>query len=188
MEQTRLTDREVVARCQAGDQQAFRTIVERYQGVLQGTAFLMTRDAALAEDLAQDALVAAWRAMGGLHDGAAVKAWLVRILINVVTSHQRRRELPVVPMGEGAEPGAADPAIEHADARDAVERALAGVTDDERHILLLRYYADLTVPEVAAALGVAEGTVKSRLSRLLARLREELAEGRDQPAEGTEEG
>lgn len=176
MEPTSLTDREVVARCQAGDQVAFRSLVERYQGVLQGTAFLMTRDAALAEDLAQDALVAAWRAMGSLRDGAAVKAWLVRILVNAATSRQRREGLAVVPMPEADGLGAVDPAIDRTDTRDAVQRAMAGLTNDERQILLLRYYADLTVPEVALALGVAGGTVKSRLSRLLARLREEWAE------------
>jgi RNA polymerase sigma factor (sigma-70 family) len=175
-----MTEEEAVRRCQTGDREAFRWLVERYQDLLYGTAFLMTRDEALAEDMVQEAFLAAWRGIRGMDPRRPVRPWLVRILVNRVLSRQRRHSLPSVPLDEatplaggvGAEEAAITQALRH-----SVRRALLSLPSADQHLLLLHYYTGLTLPEVARVLGWREGTVKSRLHRALGRLRAALGEG-----------
>ncbi|MCH7607300.1 MAG: sigma-70 family RNA polymerase sigma factor [Chloroflexi bacterium] len=169
-------EQEAVRRCQAGDPDAFRYLVERYGDTLHGTAYLMTRNAAAADDAVQDALIDAWQGMPGFRLGRPVKPWLVRILINRVLALQRRRSLPSVPIEEANEPGAEDPAEAQVDAADAVGRGLAALSGEHRRVVVLRYFSELSVPEIAGVLGWREGTVKSRLHRALAQLREVVGE------------
>ena len=175
-----MTDNEAILRCQDGDREAFRYLVERYRDVLFGTAVLMTGNRAVAEEQVQEALLSAWRGIKGFRRGSPVKPWLVRILVNAVLSHQRRRRHPVVSLnGNGpdtvptdiADPSATLDALEH---RLELRRAMASLSADHRQVIALRYFAGLTVPETARALGVREGTVKSRLHRALAILKEQL--------------
>ena len=84
-----MDDHEVIVLCQEGDADAFRCLVEKYGSVLKGTAYLMTRDAALAEELVQDAFVSAWRGIRGFKNGRPIKPWLVRILVNRVLGKLR---------------------------------------------------------------------------------------------------
>ena len=174
-------------RCQNGDREAFRHLVDQYHDVLFGTAVLMTGNRAVAEEQVQEALLSAWRGIRGFRAGRPFKPWVLRILVNAVLSHQRRRVLPTVTLdGNGPdEPSAAnaDP-VETLDAlenRLALRRAIVNLSPDHRQVVALRYFADLTVPEVARTLGIREGTVKSRLHRALALLREQL----DDPAPET---
>ena len=182
-----MTDNEAIVRCQNGDRDAFRHLVDQYRDVLFGTAVLMTGNRAVAEEQVQEALLSAWRGIRGFRAGRPFKPWVLRILVNAVLSHQRRRTLPTVNLdGNGpAEPEAvnADP-VETLDAlenRLALRRAIAGLSPDHRQVVTLRYFAGLTVPEVARTLGIREGTAKSRLHRALALLREQL----DDPAPAT---
>ena len=177
-----MTDNEAIVRCQGGDRDAFRHLVEQYKDVLFGTAVLMTGNRAVAEEQVQEALLSAWRGIRKFRLGSPVKPWLVRILVNAVLAHQRRRALPTVNL-DGSDPD--EPAasrIDPASALDSLEnwmelrRAIAGLSTDHRQVVALRYFADLTVPEVAKTLGVREGTVKSRLHRALAVLRQQLDE------------
>ena len=175
-----MTDNEAIMRCQNGDRDAFRHLVERYKDVLFGTAVLMTGNRALAEEQVQEALLSAWRGIRGFRLGRPLKPWLLRILVNSVLSHQRRRTLPTVNL-DGNGPDMPD-SINHdpAETLDALEnrlalrRAIADLSPDHRQVVALRYFAGLTVPEVARTLGVREGTVKSRLHRALAILRQQL--------------
>ena len=175
-----MTDNEAIMRCQNGDRDAFRYLVERYKDVLFGTAVLMTGNRALAEEQVQEALLSAWRGIRGFRLGRPLKPWLLRILVNSVLSQQRRRVLPTVNL-DGNGPDAPDTtAPDPAEMMDALEnrialrRAIAGLSPDHRQVVALRYFAGLTVPEVARTLGVREGTVKSRLHRALAILRHQL--------------
>ena len=93
-----MTDEQAVLRCQNGEHEAFRHLVERYKDVLFGTAVLMTGNRALAEEQVQEALLAAWRGISGFQSGRPVKPWLVRILVNAVVSQRRRRALDTVPL------------------------------------------------------------------------------------------
>ena len=184
-----MTDLEAVTRCQGGDRDAFRHLVEQYQDALFGTAVLMTGNRAVAEEQVQEALLSAWRGIGGFRAGQPVKPWLLRILVNAVLAQQRKRSIPTAYLNggggdaddaPGAEPpsGEPDPAetLDALENRLALRRAVNGLSPEHRQAVALRYFAGLTVPEVAAALGVRQGTVKSRLHRALALLRRELAD------------
>ncbi|MCS7207565.1 MAG: sigma-70 family RNA polymerase sigma factor [Dehalococcoidia bacterium] len=172
-----MDEQEAIRLCQQGDREAFRTLVERYQDILLGTALLMTGDPALAEDLVQEAFLAAWQGMGGFDTRRPLKPWLVRILVNKALNTLRRRGQPAVPLDAATTHSALADPTEVALRRErhhALREALATLPSEHRQALLLRYYTDLTVPEIAHALGWREGTVKSRLHRALAHLREVL--------------
>ena len=177
-----MTDHEAIQRCQQGDREAFRQLVDRYRDVLFGTAVLMTGNRAVAEEQVQEALLSAWRGIRGFRLGNPVKPWLVRILVNAVLSQQRRRALPTVQFNDSGQDEAfldiGDPAatLDALEDRLVLRRAIAELSPDHKQVVTLRYFAGLTVPETARALGVREGTVKSRLHRALAVLREQLDE------------
>ena len=175
-----MTDNEAILRCQDGDRDAFRYLVDRYRDVLFGTAVLMTGNRAVAEEQVQEALLSAWRGIRGFRRGSPVKPWLVRILVNAVLSHQRRRIHPAVSLnGNGPDTVASDIAdpsetLDSLEDRLSLRMAIADLSLDHRQVVALRYFAGLTVPETARSLGVRDGTVKSRLHRALAILREQL--------------
>ena len=169
-----IDEQDAVRRCQRGDREAFRSLVERYGDVLMGTLYLMTHDRTVSEELVQETFLRAWKGIGRFRLGAPVKPWLVRIAVNLALDARARRRLPVEPLPE-AEQGGLDPALGHADDKDEVRRALSHLSDDHRRVVVLRYFVDLSTEDVAKALGVREGTVKSRLSRAFEHLREVLA-------------
>ena len=175
-----MTDNEAITRCQGGDRDAFRHLVEQYKDVLFGTAVLMTGNRAVAEEQVQEALLSAWRGIRGFRSGSPVKPWLVRILVNAVLAHQRRRSIATVQydetLGAESDPSSPNPAdtLDALENRIALRRAISGLSSEHRQVVVLRYYAGLTVPEIARALSAREGTVKSRLHRALAILRLQL--------------
>ena len=176
-----IDDEHVVERCQAGDQDAFRLIVERYGDAVFGTAVLMTSDRALAEDLTQEAFVRAWRGIDGFRPGSPLKPWLLRIVVNGVISSRRRRVLSVVPLpwAERAAAAQAGPEAiaEQRDEHEGLRCALRQLPREQQRLLILRYFGELSVPEIARALRWREGTVKSRLHRALLRMRALLEDG-----------
>ncbi|MCY3783678.1 MAG: sigma-70 family RNA polymerase sigma factor [Chloroflexi bacterium] len=182
-----MTDEQAVLRCQDGEREAFRHLVERYQDVLYGTAVLMTGDRAQAEEHVQEAFLAAWRGMPGFHSERPVKPWLMRILVNTVMSQRRRRVVSTVSLEyESEAEDAARPAeeIEAQHDRLVIRQALAGLNPEQRQVVVLRFFAGLTVPQLAEAIGVREGTVKSRLHRALGQLRDQLTTGDAREAYG----
>ena len=169
-----IDEQDAVRRCQMGDPEAFRPIVERYGNVLMGTIYLMTRDRAVSEELVQEAFVRAWNGIGTFRLGQPLKPWLVRIAVNQALNARARRQAPVEPLSEAGHGGSTDPGFGRAEDRDEVRRALSQLSAEHRRVVALRYFVDLSTREVANALGVREGTVKSRLSRALAQLQEIL--------------
>ena len=175
-----MNDHDAIARCQDGDREAFRHLVDRYKDVLFGTAVLMTGNRAVAEEQMQEAFLSAWRGIRGFRHGSPFKPWLLRILVNTVLAQRRRRTLPTVHLDGSSPDEPAGSPIDPASALDSLEnrmelrRAIASLSMHHRQVVALRYFADLTVPEVARALSVREGTVKSRLHRALAVLRQQL--------------
>ena len=173
-----MTDDDAIARCQDGDRDAFRHLVDRYKDVMYGTAVLMTGNRAVAEETVQDAFLSAWRGIGGFKRGRPPKPWLMRILVNRVMDRRRKQSVPTVPLAGTDHPGT--PSVpDEADAfgnRTVVRQALAQLGPEQQQVVVLRYFAELTVPEVARSIGVREGTVKSRLHRALGRMREKLEE------------
>jgi RNA polymerase sigma-70 factor (ECF subfamily) len=168
---------EVVRRCQDGDQEAFRLIVERFSSVLGGTAYLMTRDRAQVDDLVQETFLLAWRGIGSLRSSSNLKAWLVRILVNRVISEKRKKrvmEAELVEVESKAGDSNSEELVLAEEERQRIREALETLPEAQREVTVLRYFADLTIPEVARVLGCREGTVKSRLHRALAQLRNVL--------------
>lgn len=140
-------------------------------------AYLVLRNAADAEDATHDAVLQAWRQRRNLRDPARFDAWFDSILLNRCRDRLRRaRHIRFVPITDdsaggrlpGADAGLAD--------RDLVARAAMHLSFDQRATVVLRFWADLSVDEIAARLGVPPGTVKSRLHAAMGILRAALDE------------
>ena len=99
-----MTDEQAILRCQDGEREAFRHLVDQYKNVLYGTALLMVRNPALAEEQVQEAFLAAWRGIQGFRPGRPFKPWIIRILVNKIVSLRRTRALPTVPLEDHDRP------------------------------------------------------------------------------------
>jgi RNA polymerase sigma-70 factor (ECF subfamily) len=173
---------ELVERARRGDTHAFGELVLAHQRIAFRTAYLLTGNAAEAEDAAQVAFVKAWQALGRFRRGAPFRPWLLAIVANEAKNRLRsggRRDDLVARLA--AAPGSGDaapspePAVLGGELHAELLGALARLPEDQRLTVAMRYFLDLPEEEVAAALGVRRGTVKSRLSRALERLREEVS-------------
>jgi RNA polymerase sigma-70 factor (sigma-E family) len=142
-------------------------VAARSPGLLR-TAYLLTRDRGQAEDLLQTALTKSWFAWRRI-DGAP-EAYVRRVIATTYATWWRRRwraEAPTADLPEVATPDGTTAV----DARDALDRAIGRLPRRQRAIIVLRYYDDLSEAEIAAALGISAGTVKSQAARALATLR-----------------
>ena len=164
-----------------GDARAYEELVETYQGIAFRTAYLIAGNAADAEEAAQDGFVKAYRALGRFRHGAPFRPWLLQIVANEARNKRRSaaRRSAVALRAAAEEPsGGAAPSPEvstlRAERRGELLRAMERLREEERLVLACRFFLDLSEDDTAAALGVRKGTVKSRQSRALARLREEL--------------
>ena len=174
-----MTEDQAVMRCQHGERDAFRYLVERYQDVVFGTAYNMTGNRALAEELAQEAFLSAWKGIRSFRRGRPFKPWLIRILVNAVMAHRRRRSVETTPIEESEWAEDAEHPADLAESRSeqqTLQQAIRGLGPEHRQVVVLRYFADMTVPEVAQASGVRQGTVKSRLYRAHQALRQQLVD------------
>jgi RNA polymerase sigma factor (sigma-70 family) len=148
-----------------------------YAAEAQGLfAFLAYRtgDRALAEDLLADAFERALRSRGRFdRRRGSEKTWLYAIALNLLRDHARRAAAEGRALGRVDEPAAADP-LEGVERREALDRALATLSAEEREAVALRFGADLSVPEMARVLGEPLTTVEGRVYRALRKLRERL--------------
>jgi RNA polymerase sigma factor (sigma-70 family) len=172
---------ELVERARSGDDRAYGLLVERHQALAFRAAYLVTRSAEDAEDAAQDAFVKAYRALPRFRRGAPFRPWLLRIVANEARnrrrSARRREALALRAAGDPVSGGAAPSPESHAVAserRALLLEALEGMAEQDRLVIACRYFLDLSEEETAATLGCRRGTVKSRLSRALERLRERV--------------
>jgi RNA polymerase sigma-70 factor (ECF subfamily) len=166
---------ELVDRARRGDREAFSVLAAGAVDRMYATARLILRDAELAEDATQDALVHAWRDLPSLRDVERFDAWLYRLLVRSCSDigrHRRRwrAQIAVLPR-EPAEPDAATGLAD----RDQLERGLLRLTEAQRTILVLSFYVGLSPSEAADALEIPVGTAKSRLHYAIASLRAALA-------------
>jgi len=175
-----LEDAELVDLARDGDVHAYEELVSRYQGIAYRVAWLVARQAGEAEDAVQEAFVKAYYALPRFRPGAPFRPWLLRIVANEARNRIRstRRQERLVLRAAAVEPGGAAPSSETAalDREDAqaLVRALEKLREPDRLVVAYRYLFELSEAEMADALGVRPGTVKSRLSRALGRLRAEL--------------
>jgi RNA polymerase sigma factor (sigma-70 family) len=173
-------DHALIARARGGDLDAYGALVARHQDVAFRTAYVISGNAAEAEEAAQEAFVKAHAALGRFREGAPWRPWLLTIVANEARNRRRsagRREHLAV-RAAAAEPprseASAESAVLLAQRREAVHEALARLAERDREVVFLRFFLDLTEAETAAALGCRPGTVKSRLHRALERLRAHL--------------
>jgi RNA polymerase sigma-70 factor (sigma-E family) len=148
----------------------FTEFVATRSAILLRAAWLLTGDAGKAEDLLQTVLALVWPRWERLVSGGNPEAYVRQALYTTYLSWRRRRWRFEVPTAELPEHGAGDHARELA-GRDALRRALAALSPQQRAIVVLRYVEDLSVAETADVLGCSEGTVKVQAGRALTRLR-----------------
>ena len=174
----------LVERAQRGDIAAYEAIVEQFQDVAGRTAYAILGDHAEAQDAVQEAFVKAYYALDRFRVGSPFRPWLLRIVANEAINRARktRRQVSIglTPdderRGEGPTPEESALELEQ---RTELLSAVNSLRADDRLVIAYRFWLDFSEAEMAAALGCARGTVKSRLSRALDRLRKHLEHQRD---------
>lgn len=160
------------------DDAAFRDYVLARGTALLRIGIMLTGNQADAEDLVQAALASTYLAWDKINDRAALDAYVRRAMVNTHISWWRRRKLDEYPTDELPELAVADHARD-SDLAEVVRRALDRLPERMRAAVMLRYFEDMTEPEIAALLGVSLGTVKSTVSRAVAKLRVDTELGQD---------
>lgn len=183
-----MTDQELVAAAQQGDQAAFGALVEKYQAMAYSLAFRMLGDSEDAADAVQDAFLNAWRALGSFQGQSSFSTWLYRLTSNACIDFLRRAKrraaisMTVADEDEDAphetevpdERWAPERELERSETHRAIQAGLASLSPEHRQVLVLRELEGLSYQEIAQALGLDEGTVKSRIARARLALREFL--------------
>jgi RNA polymerase sigma-70 factor (ECF subfamily) len=169
--------RRLVERAREGDHDAFAELVRASVARLDTAARLILRDGELARDAVQEGLFRAWRDLRNLRDPERFDAWVYRLTVNACLDIARRRkrrpiEVEIVEINEPTSPDPADAVAERA----LVDGIMRRLDERGRSIIVLHYFLDLPISEVAACLGIPAGTVKSRLNRALGELRSEVRE------------
>ena len=163
------------------DLDAYEELVREHQTIAFRTAYVITGSAADAEEVVQDAFVKAYRARAGFRPGAPFRPWLLKIVANEARNKRRstgRRARLELHVAEERPSGGAAPSPEVAllagEERATLLAAVQALGEEQRAVVVCRYLLGLSEAETAAVLDCRPGTVKSRLSRALARLEAEL--------------
>jgi RNA polymerase sigma factor (sigma-70 family) len=174
---------EAVERARAGDRDAYAFLVARYRALAHRTAYLLGAGHE-AEDVTQEAFVKAYRALDTFRSGSAFRPWLLRIVANETRNlHRgwRRRVTLELRLAVRAEDPDAGPSPEQSavasDTNAILLAAVNAMSDRDRLVLTCRYFLDLSEAETAQVLAWPRGSVKSRLSRALVKLRRALPSG-----------
>jgi len=177
-------EEELVERAKRGDQGAYGQLMHAYQGIAFRTAYLITGEAEDARDAAQEGFVKAYYALGRFRSGSPLRPWLLQIVANEARNRRRsagRRAHLALRAAETAPSGEAAPSPEGTvigrEQQTALLRAVNELREEDRLVISCRYFLELSEEETAELLGWRRGTVKSRLSRALVRLRERMGEG-----------
>ena len=171
-----------------GDQKAFREFVERYKKKVYYLALDMAGNPVDAEDISQEVFLKVFRSFATFRKGAKLGSWLYRVTYNASIDHLRRKAFVPEPVGDEVlesrsrddaglpHGGAADPAaaVEASQLQARIARALEKVSPQEKAVFLLRHYDDFMLKDIAAALGLSIGSVKSYLFRAARKLQKEL--------------
>jgi RNA polymerase sigma factor (sigma-70 family) len=164
---------DLLARAQSGEREAFTELVERHHADLVRISFAITGDVDAARDAAQLAWIKAWQQLRSVREPERLRTWLIAIAANEarqrIRADKRRRVREISPITS-----AGPDAFASADRLD-LSAALSRLEPDDRRLLALRYLAGMTADEIGSAIGLSGSGVRSRLSRLVAQLREELS-------------
>ncbi len=172
---------ELVARCLAGEDDAFATLTDQYGGLLLRTAYLLVRDEEEAKDIVQESLLLAWKNLERLREPVYLRAWLLKIVVNQSTSLKRRLARNTTLLREHLLQQYIDSTIHETDfQRGQVEdtlditQAIGQLPINQRTVLVLFYYHHMSLSEIASMLGVAENTLRKRLQSALEKIRRAL--------------
>ena len=169
------TDAELVRACQAGNRAAFDQLVQRHERQIYGLCYRFMGNHEDASDLAQDAFVRAYRALGGFKADAAFGTWLYRIAVNVCLNRKALKPAPIEPLADvDRQPSAmdgADVALLRQEELTRVRHAIARLPEKQRATLLLRAYHDLPHEEIAQVLGTTAGASKANFFHALRNLK-----------------
>jgi RNA polymerase sigma-70 factor (ECF subfamily) len=176
---------ELVRRSRSGDRLAFARLVEAHQTAARRVATAIVGWGGEADDVVQEAFMKAFTRLGQFDEGRAFRPWFLTIVTNEARNRYRssgRRAAVVLRVAEDRDRDAPDPATDPVQAAEASEArrrlatAVASLTERDREIIALRFFAELSEAEASEVLGCPVGTAKSRLSRALAHLRTAMAE------------
>ena len=178
-----MDQRALVERAQHGDHDAFAELARMHVSRLDAAARLILRDPDLARDAVQEGFIRAWRGLPALREPDAFGGWLRTLVTRSCLDIVRRRghraiEVELTPADELV---MSDGSMNLAD-RELLNTILRRLPPDARAVVVLHYYFDLTVPEVAATVGIPLGTAKSRLNRAMIQMRSHLADLDRDPA------
>lgn len=157
-------DELLVIRCQLGERGAFDALIARWAGPLAAYARRVTQDRDAAAELTQDIWLRVFRGIGRLRDPQRFRSWLFGIAHRAFADSLRQR-YAALPLAEGNADAVIDETAPDHETLDLVERGLVSLPPVEREILTLFYLQELSIAEIAEALSIASGTVKSRLHR-----------------------
>jgi RNA polymerase sigma-70 factor (ECF subfamily) len=173
----------LVERAKGGDVAAYEELVRGHQAVAFRTAFTITGDAAEAEDAAQEAFVKVYRTLDRFRSGAPFRPWLLTVVANEARNRRRAagRRLGLTlraaeQHGSQNAPPSPETAVVAEERRAELLGAVEGLREEDREVISLRYFLELSEAEAASVMGCARGTVKSRLSRAVGRLRAKMME------------
>jgi RNA polymerase sigma-70 factor (ECF subfamily) len=180
----------LIEACQEGDSSAFNLLVWRWEKPLYNFIYKYVGDATLAEDLVQDTFIRVLKSIRRYTHQGSFSTWLYRIAINLCKDHIKRKRLPLISLhdyyttGSGEriyvqeriqdEGARTDESLKAEEREELVRRLLASLPEEERIVILLKEYQELTFREIAEVLDIPEGTVKSRLYHALRSMRESL--------------
>lgn len=184
----RVADTDLLARLQAGDEDALRALMVRHERRLYGITYGYLRNSEDALEVVQDAFVKLFQQSARIDSRAEIGAWLTRVAINAAIDRYRQRkrrgtrevaveteDLQHVPARH--EPGALDH-LHAEDSRRAIEAGLRVLNERQRAVVTLRHFSEMSLDEIATTLGVRLGTVKSSLNRALFRMKTVMGEAR----------
>ena len=156
-------DRELVERAQAGDESAFADLAARIGDRMYATAQHILQDSGRAEDAVQQAMMSIWRHLPRLEDPDRFTAWAYRIVVRAAYGEVRRRRFTLVGPGPIEQrTSGSDHTASVAD-REQLERGFRALSVEHRTVLVMKHYSGLSNAEIAEALDIPEGTVRSRL-------------------------
>lgn len=175
-------DQLLVVRCQLGERAAFDDLIRRWSGSLHRYALKLSNDPELADDLTQEVWLRALQGLGKLREAAQFRAWLFGIAHRTFMDRLRSRYAMPVDTGIDLEELAAtDATVDDEDLDRALAIGMASLPIVEREVLTLFYLEELSMADIAAALGIPVGTVKSRLFRARTLLRKHIVQEESRP-------
>ena len=168
----------LVQRAQKGDKEAYGEIYKLYQKKIYRFSYYMIQNKELAEDITQNTFIKAWRALPffSLNKNGTIQAYLFKIARNLTIDYQRKRKEVSLEVIEDIMPS--DENLEEIVARqeeqEIVARSLKTLDEEERQIVVLRYFEDMSYEEISKVVGKNEGAIRVRLHRTLKKLKEEI--------------